>query len=141
MDDENGQDQTLSGQPEDNDSEHASERRDRIDAIDETEVSDHVNKEGAEALDVRKGRFDLPQRHLGRSDHAHRFHLVLNVRFRDHSEGHLSKAKPPDAGRGHGEGYDPRLNTSRIIDQQGHHGKVNDEEQSASEVARCKSLV
>ena len=43
--------------------EHTGQRRHRVDAVDETEVGQHVEEERAEALDVGKGRFHFSKRH------------------------------------------------------------------------------
>ena len=65
LNDQNGENEAGGGQSEHNNTEHTCKGGDRIDAVDETEVSQHVEEKSAETLDVRKRGFDFAQGHLG----------------------------------------------------------------------------
>ena len=53
LNDEDGQDEAGGGQAEHHNTEHTCKGGHRVDAVDETEVSEHVEKQGSETLDVR----------------------------------------------------------------------------------------
>ena len=136
MDDENGQDEPDGGQSQHNDAKHTGKGGDRVDAVDETEVGEHVEEEGAETLDVSEGRFDFAEGHFCRIDQPLGLHFVLNVRLRHQAERHLSEPKPPDARGRHGEWNHPSL-----TGEAHHKRKVDHQQQPASEVARGKRFV
>ncbi len=65
LNDQNGEDQTRRGQAQHHNTKHAGKGGDGVDAVDETEVRQHVEEERSETLDVRKRGFHLAERHLG----------------------------------------------------------------------------